>query len=348
MLPARTETILKSIIEHYIECALPIPSQSITHEYGLGVSSATIRNEMAHLKKTGYIIQPHTSAGSIPSDKGYRYYVATLNELQLPVGQQLMISHLFHQVETRLEEWEALTANILAHLVENMAVVATVRANLSNFKHVELVSLQDTTALIVLVLQSARLRQELIRFDPVISQTELSAISNRLNQVMVGMTAKQIAEKNLVLSDLEKRIVDTIVSMMENEDNVEFEDPCLDGLQFIFNQPEFANTRQAITLLDMVEHKRLMRVILPHGLNRRGVHVFIGNENESEEAHGLSVIVGQYGLPGEAVGCVAVLGPTRMPYARSIASVGYLTELLTRLLARLYGKEPKRLPETQN
>jgi len=127
--------------------------------------------------------------------------------------------------------------------------------------------------------------------------------------------------------------------MMENEDAIEYEDPHFDGLQFIFNQPEFTGTRQAATLLDMVEHKRLMRVILPHGINKSGVRVFIGQENEAEEAQGLSVIVGQYGLPGEVTGCIAVLGPTRMPYARGIASVDYLSELLTRLLARLYGKQ---------
>jgi heat-inducible transcriptional repressor len=348
VLSPRAETILKTIIEHYISDAVPVPSQSITHGYGLDVSSATIRSEMAFLKREGYIIQPHTSAGSIPSDKGYRYYVETLNSLHLPVSQQLMISHLFHQVESRLEEWTGLTANILANMVQNMAVVVTARANNIALKHFELVSLQDTTVLMVLVLQSAKLRQQLISFDRTISQTELSTISDKLNKNLHGLTFIQIQDNKLILSDMEKRIIDVILSMMKNEDTAEYESPYLDGLQFFFNQPEFANSRQAVSLLDLVEHKKLMRVILPHGLSRWGVNVFIGNENESEEVRGLSIIVSQYGLPGEAVGCIAVLGPTRMPYARSIASVDFLTEVLTKLMARLYGKGLSPEAEPQN
>lgn len=347
MLSPRTETILKTIIENYINGAVPVPSQHITNQYGLKVSSATIRNEMARLKKEGYIIQPHTSSGSIPSDKGYRYYVETLNRIRLPVNQQLMVSHLFHQVETRLEEWVKLTATILAHLSQNMSVVATAKSNRSVFKHVELVSLQDTNALIVLVLQGARLRQQLISFTEVVTQDQLKAISNKLNAEFEGLSTSQIQEKGLILTPLEARIVDDLAGIMTGEDQVEFEGLYLDGLQFMFSQPEFADPQRNRALLSLTEHKDILKIILPHGLNEPGVRTIIGMENEAATIQNCSVVISQYGIPGEAVGCLAVIGPTRMSYARNIASVTYMAEVLTSLISRLYGRETVR-DETEN
>ncbi len=342
MLSPRSETILKTIIESYVSDAVPVPSQNITHKYGLKVSSATIRNEMARLKKEGYIIQPHTSAGSIPSDKGYRYYVETLNRIRLPVSQQLMISHLFHQVETRLEEWVKLTATILAHLSQNMAIVATAKSNRSIFKHVELVSLQETTALIVLVLQGARLRQQLITFTEPVTQNQLKDISNKLNTEFEDLSTEQIQEKELFLTPLEERIVNDLASIMTGEDHVEFEGLYLEGLQCMFSQPEFTDPQRNRALFSLSEHKDILKVILPHGLSEPGVHTIIGVENEAETIQRCSVVISQYGIPGEAVGCLAVVGPTRMSYALNIASVNYMAEVLTSLISRLYGREQTR------
>ena len=344
MLSDRSATILKSIVEHYIDRAAPVPSQSIMHSRGLDVSSATIRNEMMHLEQEGYIIRPHTSAGSVPSDKGYRFYVETLRDIRLTANQQRMVSHLFHQVETRLDEWVRLTAAILAHLAQNMALVATARSTRVLFKHVELVSIQDRTALIVLVLHGARVRQQLITFPQTVTQAELSAAGNRLNQNFAGLTSVQIEATGLPFTDLERQAVAALVAIMKSEDTVTLEEPYLEGLQHIFSQPEFANPQQALTLVDLLEQKNLMRLILPHDLSVQGVHVCIGEENEAQPIHNLSVIISQYGLPGEAVGCIAVIGPTRMSYLRSIASVDYLSDVLTRLIARLYGRDVP--PET--
>jgi heat-inducible transcriptional repressor len=344
MLSNRSAIILKSIVEHYIDRAAPVPSQSIIHSYGLEVSSATIRNEVMQLEKEGYIIRPHTSAGSIPSDKGYRFYVETLNNIRLPVNQQRLVGHLFHQIETRLGEWAKLTATILAYLSQNMAVVATAKAIRPVFKHLELLNLQDNTALIVLVLHGARVRQQLLTFTGAVSQEELSIASNKLNSLLTGLTSLQIEDQKLTtLSDAEKQAVDAVLAIMKAEDAVTYEETYMEGLQFIFNQPEFTGPQQALTLVDLIEQKNLMRLIHPHAFDEPGVHVIIGQENESRSIHNLSVILSQYGLPGEAVGCIAVIGPTRMHYINSIASVGYLSDVLTKLIARLYGKD--KLPE---
>ena len=170
MLPPRTETILKSIVGRYIVNAAPVPSQSILNDYGLGVSSATIRNEMARLERDGYILRPHTSAGSIPSDMGYRYYVESLGDIELPLNQQHQVEHMFHQVETKLEEWLRLTATLLSYLANNMAVVFIPRPANCQFKHIEMVSLQDNTAVLILVLQGAKVRPQLVTFEQTIRQ----------------------------------------------------------------------------------------------------------------------------------------------------------------------------------
>jgi heat-inducible transcriptional repressor len=340
MLSNRSAIILKAIVEHYIDRAAPVPSQSIIHSYGLEVSSATIRNEVMQLEKEGYIIRPHTSAGSMPSDKGYRFYVETLNDVRLPVNQQRLVSHLFHQIETRLEEWARLTATILAHLSQNMAVVATAKSIKPVFKHLELLNLQEKTALIVLVLHGARVRQQLITFDKAVTQEDLSLASNKLNSLLTGLTSHQIEDQKLAaLSDAEQKAIDAVLAIMKAEDSITYEETYMEGLQFIFNQPEFAGAQQAMRLVDLLEQKNVMRLIHPDTYDEPGVHVSIGQENESSSIRNLSIILSRYGLPGEAVGCIAVIGPTRMHYVNSIASVGYLSDVLTRLIARLYGKD---------
>ena len=339
MLPPRTETILKSIVGRYIVNAVPVPSQSILNDYGLGVSSATVRNEMARLERDGYIIRPHTSAGSIPSDMGYRYYVESLEDIELPLNQQHLVEHMFHQVETKLEEWLRLTATLLAHLANNMAVVFIPRPASCQFKHIEMVSLQDNTALLILVLQGAKVRQQLVTFEQPILQPELAAISNKLNTNYIGLDVRQITGKEITLSDIERQVSDHIRGIMQAEDEEDRDEPYLDGLHFTLDQPEFTGNRQMLTLVELVEHRNRLKTVLPHELPLHGVQVVIGKENESEIIQDYSVVLSRYGLPDEAVGTIAVIGPTRMPYSRSIAAIDYLAWLLSRMIARLYGKE---------
>lgn len=339
MLAPRTETILKSIVGQYIVKAVPVPSQSIVDDYGLSVSPATIRNEMVHLEQEGYIIRPHTSAGSIPSDKGYRYYVESLTNIKLPLDQQRLISHLFHQVETRVEEWLRLTARLLAYSAGNVAIVAVPKPADCKLKHLQLVILRDTTVLIVLVLHGAKVRQQLIEFDRVISQEEIETVNNKLNAAYSDLTSTQILAKDLLLSSIEQQLTDCVVKIMQAEDEEEYEGPYLDGLHFMFNQPEFAQTRQVLDLVELTEQRSLLRIIVPEGLVSQGVRVIIGKENKEEVIHSCSVVISRYGFPDEAVGSIGIIGPTRMPYARSIAVVDYLSSLLSQLVAKLYGKE---------
>jgi len=306
----------------------------------LRVSPATIRNEMVRLEHDGYIIRPHPSAGSIPSDKGYRYYVETLSNIRLPLSEQRLISHLFHQVEKQMEEWLRLAVTLMAQLVQNMAIVTMPKTASCRFKYLELVALQDSLALIVLILQGARLRQQLITFDQIMSQAELSAIANKLNAEYSGLTRVQISAQDIERSPAEQHVTESLLKTMQDEDEQNYEETYLDGLHFMLSQPEFSQNRQLLGLMELVEQRKLVRTILPPERPGQRVQVVIGKENKAEAIHDYSVVISHYGPPDEAIGTVGVIGPVRMPYARTITTVDYLSSVLGELVAELYGKEP--------
>ena len=340
MLQPRTAAVLKSITKQYIVRAVPISSASIVGDSGLDVSSATIRNEMAYLESDGYIIRPHHAAGSLPSDKGYRYYVGTLSQIELPLAEKRLIDHLFHQVEENLEEWLGLAVTLLAQRVQNVAIITMPKPPACKLKHVELVSLQDCVALVVLVLHGAILRQQLINFDKPISQNKLTTIAARLNKTYSGLSASQIRARGDELSITERHIVNYLLKIMQTEDSRGYEEPYLDGLHYLMNQPEFNTGGQRISgLVGLIEQRQLMDIILSEVFDSHDVQVVIGKENREEAMQDCSVIISRYGLPNEAVGAIGIVGPTRMPYARTISTIVYMGSMMSRLVAELYGRE---------
>lgn len=351
MLSRRTEIILKSIVGKYIENAVPVSSGSITDESELGVSSATIRNEMVRLEKEGYITRPHHSAGSIPLDKGYRTYVDMLRDIELPLAEQRMISHLFHQVEGELGGWLNLAATLLAQMVQNVALVTMPKTEKSQLKHLEMVNLQDNLTLVIIVFNGARVRQQLVTLDEALTQPELRTIASKLSDMFSGLTRSQILEKKEELTPTEQKITDYLLKEMEAEDASQYEESYLDGIHYTLNQPELAqNHWLALKLMELVEQRNLVKSIIPSRITGEGVQVVIGKENETESVHDYSVVISRYGLPGEATGTISVVGPTRMHYARTIATVGYLSVVLNILVAKLYGKEMlfEKQPDTGN
>jgi heat-inducible transcriptional repressor len=339
MLSERAGTILNSIVGQYITRAVPVPSQIIASDPTLGVSPATVRNEMAYLEQEGYLVRPHTSAGCIPSDKGYRYYVESIENVKLPPAEERLISHIFHQVEKEVGAWLSLSATLLARLVQNVAVVSLPKSADCKLKHIELLALQDTLSLAVVVLHGARVKQKLITFDQTVFQPSLTAISNKLNATYCGLTSRQISDKDVELSPLEQQVTDHLIEIMQAEDRQEYEEPYLDGWHFMLNQPEFAHSERTRTLMELFEHHNLLKVIIPSKLSQHAVHVIIGKENKEKAIQNCSVVISQYGLPAEATGTIAVVGPTRMPYSHTIPTVYYLSSVMSELVAELYGRE---------
>lgn len=333
----RKEKILKIIAGEYIAKANPVASETVARKYGLGLSPATIRNEMARLEEDGYIIRRHASGGGIPSDKGYRYYVESLvGEGEMSMEEQLMISHLFHQVERELEQWTGLAAALLARIVQSMAIVTSAKAVESRLKHLELVAVHNFLALLIILLHEAKLKKQLLAFDEAISQEGLTFASNRLNAAFKGLTRSQILTRGLELSPVEEQVTKSLVRMMEEEDEQRYEEPRIEGLRHMLLQPEFASSEKMLSLMEVVESGRLVRSVLPQTLAGGGVQVIIGTENREDAMRDCSMVVTQYGIPGEVSGALGVLGPTRMQYGRAISAVRYMGSLMSGLVAELH------------
>jgi heat-inducible transcriptional repressor len=220
-----------------------------------------------------------------------------------------------------------------------VAVVSLPKSTDCILKHMELVAVQDSRALVVVVLDGARVKEKLITFDEPVSQPTLSAISIKLNSAYAGLTSKQISARNTELSTVEKKATDSLIEIMQSEESKEYQEPYLEGWHFMLNQPEFAHSDQMRALMELVEQRGLLKVIVPVSLGEPGVHVIIGKENQYQAIQNCSVVICRYGIPEEATGTIAVVGPTRMPYSRTIPTVYYLSSVLSQLVAGLYGRE---------
>lgn len=337
----RKEIILNSIIRQYIDRAVPVSSSSVLGDCGLDISSATIRSEIAQLEREGFIIHPHYASGSVPSDKGYRFHVGGLKTLELGIEEQFLINHLFHQVEDRLEEWLNLAASILAQRVRNVVVVTPPRSAISTFKHLELVSIQSSLVLVVLVLHGAKVRQQLLNFETTISQEKLNILAEEINAKLNGLTFKEIKEKIADCGPEARRIVERILFMMNSEDNRSGQAAFLEGWHFLLNQPEFSQSHKLAAFIEMAEQNKLIETVVPGLPCEYGLKVIIGNENRDENVQNCSIIISHYGLPDEPLGSIAVVGPTRMDYYRNITVLNYVSSIISLMVAELYGIKPK-------
>jgi heat-inducible transcriptional repressor len=335
MLAERRSRILRLIVEEYVESAMPVGSETIVRKYRLPVSSATIRNEMARLEEEGYITHPHTSAGRVPSDKGYRCYIESLMEEQeLTQEERETIRHQFHQAGRELEEWVHLAAAVLAQAVRNMAVVTTPRSPHCRLKHLELVSLHDLVILLVLVLHDGRLMQQVLTLPEALSQDELTATAHRLTDLYKGLTAPQVRSKVVELSPLESQVMDRVQALLTAEDEGRYDEAFLEGVPLVLGQPEFSRTEKMLNLLAVLDEYSLTRMLPLRSLAGEGVTVVIGRENREDALRDCSLLVTRYGVPGALSGALAVLGPTRMRYPRTISTVRYLGALMSDLVSQ--------------
>jgi len=342
-LTARQQLILALVVRDYVSAARPVGSKTIEH-YGLGVSSATIRNEMAILEELGYLSQPHTSAGRVPTEQGYRYFVERLmRESQLPPDEQRTIRHQFHQVGVDLEQWMRLAASILARTAQSAAVVTSVRTEQCRLKHLELISIQETMVMLIIVLEGGLVRQRILALDEAMSQDTLHQIANRLNDLCVGAAVQRIQARRSQVGAFEQEILDIVVQIMRQVDDQASLHVYRDGLLNILHQPEFEAAERARGVIQVLEDRTLLENLLTEMLEVGGVQVIIGGEGRWHELEECSLVVSPYGVSGEATGALGVMGPMRMPYSRAISTVRYVAELMSDLFRELYGEaeEPR-------
>jgi heat-inducible transcriptional repressor len=330
----RRETVLRVIIEDYITRAAPVASSTIVQKYGLKVSPATIRNDTAYLEQEGYVIHPHRSAGSIPTDKAYRYYVELIGEeIELPRIEQYLVHQISEEAKEELEQWLKTVAALLARLVQNLVVVTSPKAVRCRFKHLDLVALQDFVALLIVVLYEAKVRRQVLSFSRKVSQDELTILANRLTSVYSGMTSSEILVARERLSSEERQISESLVEIMGAQDKLDYGEPHLEGLRLLLGQPEFADSPRILGILEVLERENWLRNTFSQESDKGGVRVVIGEENPEPALQNLSLLASQYGVPDKASGIVGVIGPKRMDYAKAISSLNCFSALLSNSVA---------------
>jgi heat-inducible transcriptional repressor len=249
-----------------------------------------------------------------------------------------MIRHQFHQVTLDVDQWMRLAAAVLARASRNTALVTAPLSTSCRFKHLQLVSISDQVALLVVVLQDGTVKQQMLAIAQPIAQEELTRASNRLNDHLAGLNLDQIRALALSLSAFENDVLRIVANLMRQIDERSSHDVYRDGIMDILRQPEFSAIDRMQALLEMLEQRTLLEGMLSDFAPERGVQVIIGGESQRDEMSDYSMVLTRYGLPGEASGIVGVLGPLRMHYARTIGVVRYVSSLLDDLMGRMYGR----------
>ncbi|MDA8217722.1 MAG: heat-inducible transcriptional repressor HrcA [Dehalococcoidales bacterium] len=338
-LSERQCSILKVIVAEHVTSAQPVGSDGVARKLQFAISPATVRNEMAELEESGYLHHPHTSAGRLPTDKGYRYFVEwLLEERELALDTRKSIRQRFQSKASVLEDWIDLAAEVLATAAENAALVSAPYSPENRLKHLEIVCVQDRLALLVVVLQDSTLRQQFLPFEETVTQDEASAMANHLNARFGGFSLAQLQTSDEPLSGLEMQVMDALLKIMRQVDERRYWDIHYDGLGYMLSQPEFERAEKLRQVFDLLGEKRtLAQLMVGAALDDRPRIIIGGEDNNAFPLRECSLVLGRYGGEGETSGFLAVLGPIRMEYDRAVSSVRYMATVLNEMLAELYG-----------
>ncbi len=338
-LTERQQSILKYVVEEYIRTGRAVASKALLERFPLGVSSATVRNEMGVLETLDYLQQPHTSAGRVPTERGLRYYVEHLMQTdELPPAEQIMISHQFRQVEQQVASWLKLAAAVLADASGNLGLVTPPRSRVERLRHFELINLRGRLALLVLVTQSSAIHQSLLQFSEPADQATLSALSQQLNPELRWLNREEIERRARGASPLATLVLRCIADALYQIERQQRSELYAEGLDRVIRQPEFARGDLARALLELLRGGMILSVLLPQLEPSDDVQVLIGSDLRLRELRPFSVVISSYRAGAESSGMLGVLGPQRMAYARSIAMVRYLAHVVSRLMGELYGE----------
>lgn len=331
--------ILQAIIKDFIFTAEPVGSRTLRKKYDLGISAATIRNEMADLEDMGYLQQPHTSSGRIPSDKGYRLYVDSLMIIdKLAQRQKDVIRKSFLQNVREAEQVITNTSKILSQMTRLTSVVLSPQFDQSKLKSVQLVPIDENSVLLVIISDSGVVKNTILKMNESFTQENLMITSKILNIKLKGRsirditidTFESIKKEMKIFNSMLDAIIPVLLSTLEEMINVQM---YLDGLTNIFHLPEYHNIDKARDFMEMLDHKENIIDLLIN--SKDGVDITIGKENKHEQMQNCSLVTATYRVNGLIVGKIGVIGPTRMNYENIVSVVDYITKNLSNLLGDL-------------
>ncbi|MCD4753193.1 MAG: heat-inducible transcriptional repressor HrcA [Anaerolineaceae bacterium] len=338
-LTERQRYILSFIIHDYIKNVRPVGSKYLVNEFNLKLSSATVRNELALLDDLGLLRQPHTSAGRVPTEEGYRFFVGNLlQSTELPENTRHTITHQFYQMNYDVEDWMRLAASILAQQSSAASLVTAPHPQDAMLKHLELISTRGLQVLMILVLQGGEVDQQYITLKEPLPQGRLSQTAQYLTNRFAHANVETIQDEVAFLSGVERDIAELVLKEMQLVDRNVMGEVYLDGISHVLAEPEFVDSEDARQAIRALEERSILQDLMRSSLTGNavgGVQVLIGGEGTRDELRQCSLILTQYGIPGTVTGMLGVVGPIRMPYGRSISTIRFLSSLLSNLVQEM-------------
>ncbi|MCL2463194.1 MAG: heat-inducible transcriptional repressor HrcA [Defluviitaleaceae bacterium] len=346
LLNDRKIRILEAIINDYIQSAEPIGSRTIAKKYGMGISSATIRNEMSDLEEMGLIIQPHASAGRIPSDKGYRLYVDRLMRRRgLTDEEALYLQHVITDNISQVDYLMQETAKAIAMLTKCTTVVTEPRVKRTVIRHAQLVPVDDTSFVLVLVTGSKVVKNHLLYVENAPDYETLQYYSAILNSVLAGQSVDEDGEiiDRATLAKLteqfgnDKRVLDAVLkaarSILNSEDEIHV---YTSGVRNILGFPEFSDIEKAKEIFEALEEKDMLITMLGQD-SSEDIQIIIGEENNLEQLRGCSIIKADYRAGTRNFGSIGVIGPTRMDYGQAVSVLDGIVKKISAVIKALSG-----------
>ncbi|NLG41125.1 MAG: heat-inducible transcription repressor HrcA [Chloroflexi bacterium] len=333
----RQKIILSLVVHEHTRTAQPVASKTLISAYNLKISSATVRNEMNTLTELGFLRQPHTSAGRVPTEDGYRFFVSNLvQHTALPTATRNTIAHQFYQSRKGLEYWLPLAASVLANQSQAVSIVTAPHSEKVTFKHLELIATRASQVLMVLVLVGGEIQQQILSLDSIRSQEQLSQIAAQINHLFENANLEQIKRMPLASDPLVNQVIAAVADQMNIASKLVTGELYLDGLTNVLAEPEFVEYSPIKSPLRLLEERPMLddliaRTVLTEEIG--GVQVLIGGENTWQELQNCSVILTRYGVPDQLSGALGILGPMRMPYSQTISTLRYVAELMSGLVS---------------
>ncbi len=339
-LSERQKVILSLVVHEYVRTANPVGSKSLVNQYHLDYSPATVRNELAALTEEQYLSQPYTSAGRVPTEKGYRFFVSGLIHMrELPEETRRMIEHQFSQAQQGMDGWIKLAASILADQAHLISMVSAPLPNRTRVKYISLISVTNKQILMVLVLAGGQIQQRFMFAGESMTQNRLNEIQEMLNRLFEGRNSEEIravCAKLPAMGEAVDEIIRTLLNTLYDTDALQTGEVYTDGINNVLAEPEFADSEEARRTLRILDEKPALQSFLSRTTREQkigGVQVFFGGHGLLKNMSNCSLVVARYGMQGVATGTIGVLGPMRMAYSKNIPTVRFLAGILSDLVA---------------
>ncbi len=336
----REKTVLKSVVQQFILTATPVGSRNITKKYALGVSPATVRNIMADLEDSGFINHPHTSAGRIPTDKGYRYYVDSLMGIEkLPSRDKGLIDKSFNFEIEETDDLIKITSKLLSSITRQLACVSYPNLESGTLDKIQIVSLTSSRILIVITIKSGLVKTITMELTTEIKDSQIISVQTLLNERLSGLKLAEIRatfeERFKDIEDDQQPIIRLFVDSVDKlfMDDIKSDRLIVTGAKNIINQPEFENPENFQSIIELIEDKDVIIHIMEKSsvAGKDEVFISIGSEHEQKRLKDYSFVSKEYRI-GESFGTLGIIGPKRMAYSKIVAIVDYIAKLLSEYL----------------